>query len=121
MHTVPIPNSGLAVRLWDSGLEDPNECCLDFVDAVSLKATNSPEDWRLYSANQLGVGKAPIRSREEVDGYKKSAIPLGEERFDILRARCYAIRRPNYPDFFFEVPMQSIVGVAQVRESRAVG
>lgn len=121
VHTVPIPNSSLAVRLWDSGLDDPSECCLDFIDSSSLRTINSPKDWQLFPVSQLGVAPRPIISREEIAGYEKNAIPLGEERFDVMRACCYVIRRPNHPDFLFEVPVKSIAGAAQARETRAVG
>ncbi|KAE9387005.1 hypothetical protein BT96DRAFT_838291, partial [Gymnopus androsaceus JB14] len=119
VQIVSVPGSGLSVRLWDSGLRTPNECCLDFIDSETGKATNSLEDWMLLPANQTGVFDFVISSREEMFGYQKKDIPAGEERFDIQRGVSYAVRRPNHEDFLFEVPLNSTPGAAQPRDSRA--
>ncbi|KAE9388720.1 hypothetical protein BT96DRAFT_926913 [Gymnopus androsaceus JB14] len=119
VQTIPVPDSEFAIRLFDNGLDAPGDCCLDFIDSLTSKARNSPEAWQLLPANKLGVIPFPILSREEVAGYTKANIPSGEERFDMKRASCYAIRRPNQPDFFFDIPAKLTVGAAQATESRA--
>ncbi|KAE9407260.1 hypothetical protein BT96DRAFT_971462 [Gymnopus androsaceus JB14] len=112
VHTIPIPDSGFAIRFWDNGLDEQNnKCCLDFISSLTHRAKNSPESWQLLPANKFGaLPFNPILSREEVVGYKKKNIPPGEERFDI--------ERPGYPDFVFDVP-GSNCRAAQARESRA--
>ncbi|KAE9389379.1 hypothetical protein BT96DRAFT_1003280 [Gymnopus androsaceus JB14] len=104
VQIIPIPDSGFTIRVWHSGLSDPDdqdECCLDFINLLTQRATNAPEGWQLLRANQSGM-----RS-------------VREERFDIKRAKSYALRRPGHPDFFFDIPMKSIHGAAQPRDSRA--
>ena len=121
VQTIPIPNSLFSIRLWDNGLDIPNECCLDFISSSTSKAMNSPESLLLLPANKFGALPFPILSQEEATGYTKKTISLGEERFDIKRGCCYVIRHPNFPDFFFDAPVMPTPGAAQPRESRAVG
>ncbi|KAJ4000481.1 hypothetical protein F5050DRAFT_1730989 [Lentinula boryana] len=120
VEIIPVPNSTLSIRLWDNGLDVPGECCLDFISSKTRRAVNS-ESWQLLPASKFGALPFPLRSREEVAGYTKNMIPLGEERFDIKRGCCYAIRRPGFPDFLFDAPVKPTPGAAQPIESRAVG
>ncbi|KIK56747.1 hypothetical protein GYMLUDRAFT_61795 [Collybiopsis luxurians FD-317 M1] len=124
IHLIPIPSSNYAIRFWNGGLEHEGECCLDFIDRFSNKATNSPERWQLVSASRAGAvfqsGGVTLLSREEAAGYQRKSIPPGEERFDVNRASCYILRCPGHPDFIFDVPSIPTPGAAQARECETV-
>ncbi|KAA1469120.1 hypothetical protein DENSPDRAFT_558753 [Dentipellis sp. KUC8613] len=109
IHVVEIPNSPMRIRMWDGGVADQGLFLLDFVITDSdgkLKAVNSKGRFAIYSIYRPGIPYFPERviSWEEAYGWSPDEIFPGAEKFSVLEASRYMIKREGQPDFVFEAP-----------------
>ncbi|EIW75162.1 hypothetical protein CONPUDRAFT_169573 [Coniophora puteana RWD-64-598 SS2] len=113
VHVVHIPgNDSLVIRLWDGGLEDDGEFCLDIYDMSTKISINSSElGFSFNVAPKPGTLSVlcggRLRSWEDNAGYTPERILPGEERFSALEGAYLALRQPNSDLFWFKVPMRN--------------
>lgn len=77
----PIPNSPLVIRIWDGGMEQYGQYCLDFFDPVNDIAVNGPDDYKIWHnpyPGQLTYGEQLVSWEAAMH---VTTVPAGEERF----------------------------------------
>ena len=88
-------------------MQDDGLFLLDFVDARTKKAVNSPTGYKIYAFSRVGrmFGiPGPLMSWEVATNISREDIKDGEERFSISEGSPCMLRRPGKDDFFFAVP-----------------
>lgn len=109
VHTVNI-NDALLIRMWDGGMEEFDQFCLDFVDRQTLAPVNLPPGYSIYpaSANMPGVfmSGGPLPSIEQSYGYTPDRIPEGAEKWAVPAGAYLTIVRNGVEVLTFKVPVR---------------
>ena len=108
VHTVNI-NDALLIRMWDGGMEEFDQFCLDFVDRRTRAAVNLPPGYSIYpaGANLPGVfmSGGPLPSLEQSYGYTPDRIPAGAEKWVVPAGAYLTIARDGTGIVTFKVPI----------------
>ncbi|RDX41547.1 hypothetical protein OH76DRAFT_1393133, partial [Lentinus brumalis] len=128
---VRIPDSPLAIRMWEGGMGPYGQFCLDFYDTERDASVNLPQGYSLHPAAvpaPLGLGpgypppgfpmalNAPasmagsLRSWERNMGMRE--IPEGEEKWMVPQGAYITLRRDGHEDVIFQIPTQQPAFVA---------
>ncbi|KAI0748863.1 hypothetical protein C8Q74DRAFT_1311088 [Fomes fomentarius] len=110
-YSVRVPDSELAIRMWDGGMGTYRQFCLDFYDTRARTAVNLPQGYALWpaAANPPGVFMigGPLRSWENAYGLEGATIPAGEEKWSVPEGAFITLVRVGAPDFTFAVPVRN--------------
>ncbi len=128
---VRIPDSPLAIRMWEGGMGPYGQFCFDFYDTERDVSVNLPQGYSLHPAAvpaPLGLGpgypppgfpmalNAPasmagsLRSWERNMGMRE--IPEGEEKWMVPQGAYITLRRDGHEDVIFQIPTQQPAFVA---------
>ncbi|KAE9398308.1 hypothetical protein BT96DRAFT_920852 [Gymnopus androsaceus JB14] len=110
VQTIPVPDSQFVIR----------DCCLDFINSLTSKATNSPEAWQLTSCKQARRHSFPNNFARGGCRLHKGKHPVRRGKVRHQASFLLRDKASNQPDFFFDTPAKLTVGAAQATTSRAV-
>lgn len=106
-----IPKSGLSIRIWDGGMHQFRQYCLDFFDKVKQTAMNMPKGYKIHPVLPSGRSCGPkLTSWEENMGVKPADLRAGMEKFTVMEGSLLMLTRPNGDPFRFEIPVRPIPG-----------
>ncbi len=111
VYSLPIANTDLAIRIWEGGMRENNQYCLDFFDTRRRTAVNLPPNYSLWPSvsNMPGAFTmgGPMPSWEKALGYAPDAIPAGEEKWSVPAGSYITLKRGMPPQdvFTFAVPV----------------
>ncbi|KAH9901418.1 hypothetical protein C8Q73DRAFT_677782 [Cubamyces lactineus] len=116
VYTVRIPDTDLAIRMWDGGMDLYGQFCLDFFDVRRKVPVNLPVGYALWPAGTNAPGVfmmpmgGPLPSWEACFGYRPEAIPAGEEKWSVVAGSYITLQRSERPEdnFTFAVPMRQV-------------
>ncbi|KAI0765366.1 hypothetical protein C8Q74DRAFT_1371181 [Fomes fomentarius] len=101
VYSLPIANTNLAIRIWEGGMRENNQYCLDFFDTRRRTAVNLPPNYSLWPSvsNMPGAFTmgGPLPSWEKALGYAPDAIPAGEEKWSVPAGSYITLKRGTPP------------------------
>ncbi|KAI6015126.1 hypothetical protein F5J12DRAFT_816085 [Pisolithus orientalis] len=100
----PIPNSPLVIRIWDGGMEQYGQYCLDFFDPVNDIAVNGPDDYKIWHnpyPGQLTYGEQLVSWEAAMH---VTTVPAGEERYGVQEGSWLVLTRSNAIPLGFQIP-----------------
>ncbi len=122
---VRIPDSPLAIRMWEGGMGPYGQFCFDFYDIERDVSVNLPQGYSLHPATVntppgLGPGYLPpgfpmalnapgslsglLRSWERNMGMRE--IPEGEEKWMVPQGAYITLQRDGHEPVIFQIPGQ---------------
>ncbi|KAI0760727.1 hypothetical protein C8Q74DRAFT_250929 [Fomes fomentarius] len=114
IHTV-ILNDEFVIRIWDGGMEEFGQFCLDFVDRKTRTPVNLPPGYGIGSAraNMPGVfmpgaftSRGQLPSMEQCYGYTPDKIPPGAEKWAVPAGAYITITKNGTEVVTFKVPVR---------------
>ncbi len=114
VHTV-ILNEELVIRIWDGGMEEFGQFCLDFVDRKTRTPVNLPPGYAICSgrANMPGVfmpgaftSRGTLPSMEQCYGYTPDKIPPGAEKWAVPAGAYITVAKNGQEVVTFKVPVR---------------
>ena len=128
IYSVRIPNSPLAIRMWEGGMGPWGQFCIDFFDVERKVSVNLPLGHSLHPATVptppgFGPGYPPpgfpmavnaptfamaneLRSWERSMGMR--TIPEGEEKWMVPQGAFIMLKREGHADVIFQIPTRQI-------------
>ncbi|EIW75165.1 hypothetical protein CONPUDRAFT_159297 [Coniophora puteana RWD-64-598 SS2] len=112
---VHIPDKkDLVIRIWDGGLEEEGQFCLDVYDMDAQIAINTSELGFSFNVVPLAgtlsvLCGGRLQSWEARTGCTPEQILPGEERFSVIEGAYLALCRPNLDPFWFKIPTRNRV------------
>ncbi|KAI0710351.1 hypothetical protein C8T65DRAFT_777908, partial [Cerioporus squamosus] len=132
VYHVHIPDSALAIRMWEGGMGPYGQFCLDFYDVERKASVNLPRGYSLHPAAVPSVATGPgypppgfpmalnpptfapmagpLRSWERNMGMR--TIPEGEEKWMVPEGMYVTLKRDGLPDMTFQTPTRRPAFVA---------
>ncbi|KIO11332.1 hypothetical protein M404DRAFT_995008, partial [Pisolithus tinctorius Marx 270] len=109
----PIRNSPLVIRIWDGGMEQYGQYCLDFFDPVNDIAVNAPDDYKIWHNpyhGQFTYGEQLVSWEAAMHVTK---VPAGEEKYGVQEGSSLVLTRSNATPLSFQIPcrQRSVYGM----------
>ncbi len=114
IHTVVL-NDDLVIRIWDGGMEEFGQFCLDFVHRKTRTPVNLPPGYAICSgrANMPGVfmsgaftSRGTLPSMEQCYGYTPDKIPPGAEKWAVPAGAYITVAKNGTEVVTFKVPVR---------------
>ncbi|KAA1470052.1 hypothetical protein DENSPDRAFT_835758 [Dentipellis sp. KUC8613] len=109
VHIRPIPGSQFSMRLWVTSSPNANRWCLDFVQATTGEAVNTPPNFELHAAPDLKKPWLPFLGKRLHPmcyglGVKRGSANTGTETYLLLSGMSCSLARPGHKPVVFTVP-----------------
>ncbi|KAI0824557.1 hypothetical protein BC628DRAFT_1322517, partial [Trametes gibbosa] len=108
-YSVRIPNSELAVRMWEGGMGTYGHFWLNFCHIARKASVNLPAEHSLHHATVLPAIPTLLRSWERSMGMR--SITEGEEKWAISEGTYITLKRTGHPDFVLRMPTKPVAVV----------
>ncbi|KAI6008746.1 hypothetical protein F5J12DRAFT_825301 [Pisolithus orientalis] len=96
----PFPNSPLVIRIWDGGMAQYGQYCLDFFDLVNDIAVNAPDDykiWHIPYPGQLTYGEQLVSWEAAMHARRSTSVQEGS---------WLVLTRSNATPLGFQIPFR---------------
>jgi len=102
-----IPDSIIAIRMWDGGMEQYGLYCLDFFDIVKRTPVNTPNGYA------ISYYLPSVSSSRELVSWEAAArmdpIPAGTEKYSAAEGSRLVLTRPGKMPYYFQIPRRPSV------------
>lgn len=100
-----IPNSDLAIRIWEGGMRDLGQYCLDLVSRARRgEVVNTPKAWKFTFVPLPGTFMPGGQLLPWETNFGIREVLPGQERYSAPEGSRLALIRDGCPPFLFQIP-----------------